>query len=422
MVKLLIIADDFTGALDTAIQFVKKGIKTLVFTGTEMIETKKMFSAKVLVVDAQTRPMNPAQAYETVRELVSQAIKMGVNVIYKKTDSALRGNVGSELSAVLDGVGKGRVHFIPAFPAMKRVTKDGIQYIDGVRLEESSFRKDPFDPMDCSSVQKILSNKTSKKVTTISIGEEIPPMEEEKEILVYDASEDEDIKKRILELKRCDELHLLAGCAGFASFLPDILGLTGECREEIFKTDCFFVSCGSLNPITREQILYAQEHGFYRVSLSPEQKLWPEYYETENGRIFLNKLANICRNESCVEVDCFELEGTDIYAQSLGLSDEQIRFAVSACHGKIVRSLLERHINMTVLMTGGDTLMGFMRELGVCQLIPVAEVGPGIVLSHLEWKGEIMQVISKSGGFGDESVLVQVACQVIQEKKVKALA
>lgn len=66
--------------------------------------------------------------------------------------------------------------------------------------------------------------------------------------------------------------------------------------------------------------------------------------------------------------------------------------------------------------------MGFMRELGVCQLIPVAEVGPGIVLSHLEWKGEIMQVISKSGGFGDESVLVQVACQVIQEKKVKALA
>ena len=66
--------------------------------------------------------------------------------------------------------------------------------------------------------------------------------------------------------------------------------------------------------------------------------------------------------------------------------------------------------------------MGFMRELGVCQLIPVAEVGQGIVLSHLEWRDKIMQVVSKSGGFGDESVLVQVACQVTREKKLKALA
>ena len=31
MVKLLIIADDFTGALDTGIQFAKKGIETQVF-------------------------------------------------------------------------------------------------------------------------------------------------------------------------------------------------------------------------------------------------------------------------------------------------------------------------------------------------------------------------------------------------------
>ena len=94
MVKLLIIADDFTGALDTAIQFVKKGIETLVFTGTEIVGTEKINSAKVLVVDAQTRPMTPARAYETVRILVRQAIKMGVEVIYKKTDSALRGRCG----------------------------------------------------------------------------------------------------------------------------------------------------------------------------------------------------------------------------------------------------------------------------------------------------------------------------------------
>lgn len=31
MVKLLIIADDFTGALDTGIQFVNKGIATCIY-------------------------------------------------------------------------------------------------------------------------------------------------------------------------------------------------------------------------------------------------------------------------------------------------------------------------------------------------------------------------------------------------------
>ena len=36
MIKLLIIADDFTGALDTGIQFVKKGIETQVMIGTEL--------------------------------------------------------------------------------------------------------------------------------------------------------------------------------------------------------------------------------------------------------------------------------------------------------------------------------------------------------------------------------------------------
>ena len=34
MLKLLVIADDFTGALDTGVQFSKQGIQTLVSTET----------------------------------------------------------------------------------------------------------------------------------------------------------------------------------------------------------------------------------------------------------------------------------------------------------------------------------------------------------------------------------------------------
>ena len=57
MVKLLIIADDFTGALDTGIQFVNKGIATQVFTKMPEAIGDIDETTEVLVIDSETRPM-----------------------------------------------------------------------------------------------------------------------------------------------------------------------------------------------------------------------------------------------------------------------------------------------------------------------------------------------------------------------------
>ena len=117
-------------------------------------------------------------------------------------------------------------------------------------------------------------------------------------------------------------------------------------------------------------------------------------------------------------MDSFDREGqetTAAYAKRNGISCEEFRFAISACHGRIVRYLVEKGLDMTILMTGGDTLMGFMKEIGVSQLDIVAEVGQGTVLSQLYWDGRKIQVISKSGGFGEREVLVNIAEQVMKE-------
>ena len=55
MVKLLIIADDFTGALDTGIQFVNKGIATQVFTKKPEAIGDIDETTEVLVIDSETR-------------------------------------------------------------------------------------------------------------------------------------------------------------------------------------------------------------------------------------------------------------------------------------------------------------------------------------------------------------------------------
>ncbi|MDD2957222.1 MAG: four-carbon acid sugar kinase family protein [Lachnospiraceae bacterium] len=410
MVKLLIIADDFTGALDTGIQFAKKGIETQVFTGEVLQAESISETARVLVVDSETRPMTKEAAHGVVAGIVGQAAALKIPVIYKKTDSALRGNVGSELEAVLDGTGEHEIFFIPAFPDVGRVTRNGIHYIDGEPLEKSSFGQDPFDPMRSSEVVEILKEKASCSVVSIDVEQKIPELCAEKTILVFDASTNNDILARAGELKEKNKLHLLAGCAGFASFLPKLLHLEGTETEKPRRTECFYVACGSLNAITQAQVEYAYAHGFHRINLWPEQKLCPEYYETEDGKQFLAELKRICLQEKKVIVDTFDLPGRENTAQYAGKHQIQdIRFSISACHGRIVRDLLEDSSEFTVLMTGGDTLMGFMKQIGVNQIYPVEELAQGTVLSLLKWKGRTLQVISKSGGFGKREVFTDIA-------------
>ena len=148
MVKLLIIADDFTGALDTGVQFAARGANTRVVT--DLAYDFSQADAEGLVMVAETRHLTPRKAYDIVYHAARNARKAGIPYIYKKTDSALRGNIGSELTAVMDAAEADTIAFLPAFPKMGRVTQAGVHYVDCVPVAESVFGKDPFEPVKAS--------------------------------------------------------------------------------------------------------------------------------------------------------------------------------------------------------------------------------------------------------------------------------
>ena len=166
MVKLLIIADDFTGALDTGVQFTKVGIKTKVLVNTEL-NLDQNSDVEVLVLNAETRHLEKKQAYDIIYRLIKTAEKAKIPFIYKKTDSALRGNIGSELAAVLNASEDSILSFIPAFPSMDRITKEGIQYINSVPVSESVFGRDPFEPVKYNSVKEIIQSQSAVCVNEI---------------------------------------------------------------------------------------------------------------------------------------------------------------------------------------------------------------------------------------------------------------
>lgn len=163
MIKLLIIADDFTGALDTGIQFC--GERTVLRFGRDDGYFHDLpENTRVLIVDAETRHLSPDHAGKIVMSIVQEAVRHEVVCVYKKTDSGMRGNIGMELSAALKSSDYNVLHFVPAFPELNRITWNGIHYIEGQEVAKSVFGRDPFEPVIFSDVRQIIAQQSSVPV------------------------------------------------------------------------------------------------------------------------------------------------------------------------------------------------------------------------------------------------------------------
>lgn len=422
MVTLLIIADDFTGALDTGVQFAASGAYTTVVTSADYDFCQVDPEVQVLVMDAETRHLSAKEAYAIVYDITKRAVAQKIPYLYKKTDSALRGNIGSELTAMLEAAGGKILSFLPAFPKMKRWTKEGVHYIDGVPVNESVFGKDPFEPVTCSHIPQIIGSQSQIKVSVRAVSnrnvlenESGEGNQEEPKLLIWDAETDEDLEALGQYLYETDQMHLAAGCAGFAAVLPGLLGLKGERRPDIKLNSNFLVICGSVNPITAAQLDYAEKHGFLRIRLKPEERLDQEFWASSCGQKKLCQWKELLAQHSCVILDSSDLPGredTRDYAKVHGLSLDEIRVRIAASFGYILKVLLKDGLESTLMITGGDTLLGCMEQLGVREMEPVCELAPGTVLSRFSMGEKKNQVISKSGGFGQETLLLDLTCKI----------
>ncbi len=413
MVELMIIADDFTGALDTGVHFAGKGIPTKVTVslddGKNLADAFNPGQTAVLVIDAETRHVSKEQAFKKVYGIVAAGKKAGIPYIYKKTDSALRGNIGSELEAAFQAFGEQILSFIPAFPQMGRITKNGKQYIDGIPVSKSVFGRDPFEPVKKDSVKDIIHLQSQIPVKETKNPEE--ESWEEEGILVFDAETDEDMKKIGRSLATSGKGHLLAGCAGFALVLPELLGLKCQMPEKTALENKLFVLCGSVNPITRKQLDRGEAAGYPRISLVPQEKLMPEFWASQEGKRNIQKLLEQSKNNDCVILDSNDqnsMPDTLAYAGERGMDTEHVRRRISETFGVILKQIIEEGLQAVILVTGGDTLLGFMKQIRQWELHPLRELRPGCVLTSLSYKGREYHIITKSGGFGEENLLLEL--------------
>lgn len=411
MILLLMMADDFTGALDTGVQFAARGIQTKV-----VVDSQVDFSAydtKVLVVDTETRHLPASQAYEIISGLTERARRCGVRYIYKKTDSALRGNIGAELAALLTASGRSRLPFLPAFPQTGRLTKKGVHYVDGVPVTESPFGIDPFEPVTHSVVTELIGEQTDLPAYSFPALKEGVPLPEKDGILVFDAETLEDLESTGRALADQDGLGIMAGCAGFGGVLPGLLGIGAEQEKPLPALDPrLLVVCGSVNPITLAQLQNAEEAGFARLRLTPRQKLEPGYWDTEDGKEHLVQIEAMLAEHPCSIIETNDPgsnQPTADYAAGLGIDRETLRVRIAGSLGHLVGKLFTSPSLGTLLLTGGDTLLQCMNCVGAKELEPICELERGVVLASFTYRGCTRHVITKSGGFGQETLFTDLA-------------
>ncbi|HKD08160.1 MAG TPA: four-carbon acid sugar kinase family protein [Bryobacteraceae bacterium] len=221
------LADDLTGALETGAKF------------RDAIVTTGGFSpdSGVIVVDTETRHVSPECAAEIIRQAARQA-----KLIYKKTDSTLRGNIAAELGALVKLFPDRRLIYAPAYPDLGRTVRDGCLFIDGVPAHQTAFARDPRNPVCQSDIRKLLEGL---------------------EVRIIDGETNADVENAAHEILASEPYALAAGAGALAGALARLMGLEPLHASSHAPVRRCLVVNGSLHPASAAQIDFARERGLF---------------------------------------------------------------------------------------------------------------------------------------------------------------
>jgi uncharacterized protein YgbK (DUF1537 family) len=381
--KMLVLADDLTGALEVGAKYACEGIASLVTTELSLSPRGLEDDVQVLAIDTDSRHLSPSEAGRRVYVLATVARERRFRYVYKKTDSTLRGNIGRELESLSAAYGGLPVVYSPAYPEMGRTVEHGTLYINGLPVSETGFALDSLNPNRESHIPTLLASQSRLAVHS-------PPLlDESGEILpgihVWDGTTEEDVLACARLLLGKPALCLIAGPAALAHCIAKLVDWPRKELARLPSIERCLIVGGSRNEVSIRQIEHALAGKFHSVSPSSA------------GEAFANPSWYILRPD-------VEMAGNPL---------ERARRM-----GEIVRGILEECAPEALFIVGGDTARGIVQALGSPSLYPIGEVVPGVPLSRIARTSKRtadMYLVTKSGGFGPVDIVSAIR-QKLQRK------
>ena len=380
--RVLIVADDLTGAMDSAGPFAALGVETWVVAMPMRCDPASLKSARVISVNTETRHLPATQAAARVREIVRHLDCAGYDVVVKKIDSTLRGNVVAETLALMEASARREAIVAAAFPAQGRTVHNGRVHVDGKPLAETAFARDALSPPPLMPLQDVFA--AAKDGLRVKSAGPADAFDGATDIWIADSASDADLATIVNKFVSRTGRVLIVGSAGLTQ------ALASACFDEqprpvrlhnISGTIVFAVGSRAARSAEQVEALAAEAHT--GIVLAP------------NGRLLSGELpaaANIV-----------------LKATQGDAGNESNAECVAAELAKHAIEIASRTQAQALVATGGDTAIAILAASNNPALQVLGNLMPGIPYARISVAGKPLWLITKAGGFGARDTFRDVA-------------
>ncbi|MFA6506992.1 MAG: four-carbon acid sugar kinase family protein [Treponemataceae bacterium] len=410
----VIIADDFTGAGDSAVQFGSSGKRVRLILKPSGNGNRGR-SLAAIVVDTDTRFLSPNAAYDRVAAATHELYAAGSRTFFKKIDSTLRGNPADEIAAVMDAASYRFAVVAPSAPRNQRTVVNGLCYVAGEPLANSSVARDPFTPVTEARVSKLMERRFPGAVHELPL--ELVRSGKEKllakineqlalgtRLFVADAETMEDLRS-VASLSSLDGL-LFVGSSGLAEALAKKDDAVKPALPRFPQGRALFV-IGSVTPTSAAQCdrLVRKAGAVEIVVLSAAVLANP----AEEKR----RLLSLIRAASKRHALLIRTSGS-FTPGAADLSDKNAGVLISRFLGELTLEAARVRKIRFLFASGGDTAARIAAALGAESIDFISEILPGLPFGFFRSASleRRMYFVSKSGGFGDQDAMAKSLAMV----------
>jgi uncharacterized protein YgbK (DUF1537 family) len=388
MTDCLILADDLSGAADSAVSALHAGLDAEVFLTADGARESR---TAIVAIDLNTREIGAERARVVTFKSMEKIHPRADLFLYRKVDSTLRGNVAVDLAATRAAAGKRFILFAPAFPANRRITVGGKILVDGEPLEQTQFwsGKEPAHDFATQIAEAGLTMESLPLETVRRGKQEIHRtvsdlVAEGCTTILCDAERDEDLFQIARAGFEFGPQCLFAGSGGLAKQLFKLFP-PGELRIPVPRNlgELILIAVGSFATNSQTQFVKLRNvAGLCCFLLDSEELRTHSILQPE-----LERLLN-AGQDLAVAVDANAVFSGAVKPSEM-LAD-------------LLAPLLDRVGALVV--TGGETCRALLECARVRKLQLLGELEPGVPLAFVSAPRPLLVVV-KAGGFGDSATL-----------------
>ncbi|MDF2860597.1 MAG: hypothetical protein K0S02_869 [Achromobacter mucicolens] len=400
---IAIVADDLTGSGDTAVQFVRAGWCTHLSIGgaDEALAGPAHDDVEVLAVTTNSRAFSAADAADVIGRNVRQLREAGVSRLYKKVDSTLRGAFKAEIDAARDAWRDDAIAVVcPAFPATGRTVEQGILYVNGKPVTETSAATDPVTPVTESHIPTLLGSAHVAPLADDTPETLAARIAQAGATVVVDAATDDDLERLARAVGLLGERALPVGAGGLAVPLARVWAGADQTAPVV-------VVVTSQHSAARGQAAALQAAGADTWRPSLEQLADDAQWQAWSQPLLQ------AHAQAPLEAGTILLLAPE--GQRAGLDSDKVADRL----GSLAAQLIAASRAAGVVATGGDGARSVLLALQANGIALVDEVMGGVPLGTLTGGTAAgLPVVTKAGGFGTEDVLVR-AVRAIRDRRFK---